>query len=1040
MHPRRLPDTGLPLLARPRHASREPRGAWLLAGILAIGWAGAASATPATGAGARLSISGWVLDETSSPVAGARVELHEPVRSLADDVSRLASGAEPEPVATSRTDLDGRFRIEVPAPGPWRLRVLAPPRPERWFDLAPVVRPVVVELALRSATGPSSGSRGDLLLELRSGGRRVAGAVLLAGEPRRPVAITAGDGVCRLPAVAPREPLFVRSPDGWVMQVTVADPDGGGSEIELPPTRELTGRLVDAAGGRPPARGWVWPRGEPWNATEADGIGGFRLRIPAGGSPPRIEADIEADAVGFETASVVVEPQAGPVRIALRRATRLTGAVLDLEGRPLAEAHLRIAARPTVPPRAEASGAGRRTSGAAAGPRSPDAPPRLLGTTDPDGRFDLHLPGGGRYTVSIERPGYGTRRLPELVLAAGESQDLGAIRLAPLVELAGRVVTRSGAAVAGAAVESRGEAESSASAVAHSGEDGRFVLSALPMGTKVMLQASHPRFATRESGPIEVTRGAALEIVLEPGAVVRGRVEATDGRPLPGATVRARLDEGLPSGGDDDLRRQPREAEAHSDERGDFELTGLPAGSLTLEATAVGYRTARRIGVQVEPGAETPETLFTLAPAAGVRGRVLLPEGGPASGARVTAVLGDQQSAGDDVASTVADDDGAFELAGLPIGEALILAERDGYAAAGAAVDLRSGDQRIELTLRPGLTLAGQVTDGRGEPVSGALVEVAGAPPFPARSSGTSRPDGSFHLGGLIPGSHRLTVSARGFVRADLEVTIPAHDPPPVVVRLEAGCVLRGLFLGVDTAELQGAEVGAVADDGTVLTGSISRAGAYEIDGLRPGAWTVVGSLHGGARQARAPIEVAPGTASLEVDLELGSGVRLSGTVRLAGQPWAGARVQVLGPGAHAAAAVVDERGGFDITGLEPGQARLVVHDAARAVDYSQPIVLAADLDVAIELAAAPVAGLLRDAQGEPVEAGAIVLRPLDGAGGGELRRLTDAAGRFLFPWVVAGEYSVVGIAGDGRRTVPEPLHHEGSGPGEELVLALPPL
>jgi hypothetical protein len=105
-------------------------------------------------------------------------------------------------------------------------------------------------------------------------------------------------------------------------------------------------------------------------------------------------------------------------------------------------------------------------------------------------------------------------------------------------------------------------------------------VSAGPVRVRVQTPSGRSGGAELELAPGEVRD---VDLVLEPGATVEGRVVDARNRPVPGASVFV-----LTSGG------SPPQPEATTDAAGLFRLTGLPAGMRLLRLVAPGYTPAER--------------------------------------------------------------------------------------------------------------------------------------------------------------------------------------------------------------------------------------------------------------------------------------------------------------------------------------------------------------------------------------------------------------------------------------------------------------
>ncbi|HYN21950.1 MAG TPA: carboxypeptidase-like regulatory domain-containing protein, partial [Thermoanaerobaculia bacterium] len=93
----------------------------LLTPLVFVLLAALAGAAPQTS----IPVSGLIQDPGGAPLAGARVLLLPTVSTAEGSRLELAGQADPEPVKTATTLADGRFRIEAPAAGMWKIAVQA---------------------------------------------------------------------------------------------------------------------------------------------------------------------------------------------------------------------------------------------------------------------------------------------------------------------------------------------------------------------------------------------------------------------------------------------------------------------------------------------------------------------------------------------------------------------------------------------------------------------------------------------------------------------------------------------------------------------------------------------------------------------------------------------------------------------------------------------------------------------------------------------------------------------------------------------------
>ncbi len=292
------------------------------------------------------------------------------------------------------------------------------------------------------------------------------------------------------------------------------------------------------------------------------------------------------------------------------------------------------------------------------------------GSSDENGRYRFARLPAGRYAISIYRDEYEPVVAEGIEVRPGQQRDLPAVVLQPRPDawVEGRVLDAdTGAPIVGAGVRVGGPPVSTLLYL--TGPDGRFRARTAPVETRIYVDfpgSTHDYLRgadtvtwvrkegrllaqiTEDKGkpssrelhpkPGEVITG--VDLYLRRGAEVVGTVMGPDGNrwcaqsrydPYPPSRERvaATLD---PAWVVDFRRALPG---AHVDESGAFWMPGLYPG---VPIILTVFDTDLEVGgaVQVTPEADEPtEVVIYLDPAARVRGRVLMPDGKPAAGARV---------------------------------------------------------------------------------------------------------------------------------------------------------------------------------------------------------------------------------------------------------------------------------------------------------------------------------------------------------------------------------------------------------------------
>lgn len=249
-------------------------------------------------------------------------------------------------------------------------------------------------------------------------------------------------------------------------------------------------------------------------------------------------------------------------------------------------------------------------------PAGGERPRSARGTAGDDGRYELHLPTMGKWTITFTTEGGGALSR-ELEIAAGPAATLDVEF--PNLALRGRVVDREGQPVSGLYVRAspaeqvaRGDGPTS-SANVQSAADGSFVLDALAPGTyDVSAQAaggptSDQRWGrTQRRGVVLPADGRAPELVLvvDRAGRVTGTVVGIGGAPQGRARVSLQP---LDPAGD------ARGGQATADEAGRFALGGLAPGTYVARAAHESGVTREPRRIEVRAG-EKSEVQLVLQP------------------------------------------------------------------------------------------------------------------------------------------------------------------------------------------------------------------------------------------------------------------------------------------------------------------------------------------------------------------------------------------------------------------------------------------
>ena len=548
-------------------------------------------------------VNGVVLSPDGEPVAGASVSLRrESQGGRMGMLMALMGGFE-----TRLSQDGGRFSLPGPAPGE-QVRVEA--SAQGWlsatsepFTVAPGKSFDDVEVRLRRGATLEGVVRGD-------DGQPVEGALVRAvpaGEGsnswqvRRALSgadpsVTSSEGRFVLPRLEPGKLVVQVDHEDFLQSrlddVEVEDGKTVTRDFALVRGLEIHGTIV-GPGGEPVMGAEISARlakGEGSSAPRPGGLTGSRSesatsaadgtfavkRLTAG------EWNLHAEADGFADADVV-SSRAGArgVTLRLERAFTISGTVRAEDGEALGAVQMQLVKQ--VEKGEEQAGWTR--SGA-------------------DGSFVFEDVRAGDYVLRTSQGwGAGAVNVPDTEIPVSAGQTGVELIVKRGLEISGSVFDDEGNPIAQGWVNaSLLVSEDGTTTGRNRGgqiQQGSFNVSGLGAG-RYRLQLS----AAARSTTVEVDAGTTdLEVRFPAGGTVSGAVRHADGTPAKGVSVWAALDGTTSS--------------AQTDERGEFRLVGVPAGTVTVEAigTVDGKRhTCRREGVDVGVGGVVTGIDLELAP------------------------------------------------------------------------------------------------------------------------------------------------------------------------------------------------------------------------------------------------------------------------------------------------------------------------------------------------------------------------------------------------------------------------------------------
>jgi hypothetical protein len=796
-------------------------------------------------------LAGSVVDDEGRAVAGADVRIDEHAPEAA-----IRYGGNPEGLAVRTTSrANGTFRIDVL---PRRAHVVKVTR--AGYAPASLVAeklpPAAIKSGLRivlsrgqSAAGrvveketsePIAGAELRLVLSSRAAIPQWARGGEDEPEGAEFAAVSNADGSYRFEHLPPGKfELSVRA-EGYAPQRVpgLAVAEGRAATfgvLSLERGAIVEGEVVDRdeqplAGAtvfvHPPAGAGVRGEAALRYAAEAEetreGVSGNDGRFSVRGLTPGATADVTVRREGFVTQTLprVELPPSAPLRIVLEPSARVSGRVVDDRGEAIPGAVVTV--------------------------RAPDAalPVGLEGRlveTDAAGAFVLHDLAAGRVAISAIARGY--LSADPLLLDLGvrtNVQDVElTLRRGATVE--GLVLTPSGQPATAARVTLRGTLtpermlEREIAGFARTDGEGRYRLEGIGAGPQT-LAASQEGYQSAIRDMVVQPGQNQLDFRLAEGLSVGGRVTDSGGAPVAGAGV------SLMTSGPGAMRNEMSAAD------GTFRFPGVEPGRFVVSAQKQGYSTARQELQLADRAVEDLELQLRLGGGA-ITGQIsgLTPRDLP--NLQVTASK--RPYAGmDGLRDGHADERFAYRIEGVFPGDWSVTARLPDGRQAQRSVTIAEGqgDVQVDLEFARGVTLSGRVLRA-GTPVADAMLQASGAA---GTSSGSATTDanGAFHIEGLQPDTHKVTVTVpQSGLRHErmvaltsdqtIEIELPTARVSGHAIDAATGAPLAGVVV---TAEAEGTAGGFPPRATTDATG------AFTLQGLGRGQFRLAGSKDGYAR------------------------------------------------------------------------------------------------------------------------------------------------------------------------------------------------
>lgn len=574
---------------------------------------------------------------------------------------------------------------------------------------------------------------------------------------------------------------------------------------------QVSGTVTDARTGTPLAGAEVELRGEDDGFASAQTQDDGRYSLPLGPGTFTLRVADERH-LSASIALRVAEGQQVVQDVALQAGNALSGRVVDGRGAPIAGASVHV----EVADNREVEGTAHTA------------------TTDGEGRFALQGLSDG----------------PQVIVASAADHP----ELSQPLSLPSREVTltmRDGTVIEGevqgpqgplssARVEVAPAADVRGGAVASAQTDdrGHFRVGGLTAGAATVVALAEG-LAPSDPVSLEVQDGqtARVQITLQPGLEIRGKVVDDQGAPIGEAMI---------EGYADTTTRAPlpgRNASATSGADGSFVLRGLHAGTYFV----YGYRDGLSQSAPLPIAAGSRALTLTLSRGARIAGRVVSRSGAPVRRFTVE---------GQDFRTP----DGAFLLKDVASESAEIFVEGP-FPTRRVPVKLRAGETTSvgDIVVDDGEELRGLVRSPEGRPAPG--VQVTALPPGLDPSGGEPSPDdeplldsprtittdaeGRFAFPHLRPGTYLVQASSPSAASAPLHASSKGGE---VVLDLLPGATLHGRATLADGTPVP--EGVAIYVAGALTAQARVVEGVFELSGLPAGEGQLM--VTGGSRASRA--------------------------------------------------------------------------------------------------------------------------------------------------------------------------------------------
>jgi protocatechuate 3,4-dioxygenase beta subunit len=373
-------------------------------------------------------------------------------------------------------------------------------------------------------------------------------------------------------------------------------------------------------------------------------------------------------------------------------------------------------------------------------------------------------------------------------------------------------------------------------------DDGSFVLEGIKPGmTQVVVNA--PGYTTTRVPNIEVEDGKTapdVEVDVETGAKLTGRVTGPDGSALSGVSVR--IDQ---MAGGRVMRFDSNDNSATTDPSGEYTIETLDPGEKTFTFSRGGYIAQQKtVTIAAGKGSRLDVQMST-----GVRatGFVVSDGGAPIADATVRALSASEMDGGREGRS---DANGAFSIEGLAPGHYTFNAAKNGYTAGMVRdVDIATSGP-VRVVLKSGGVITGHVNGLTAQELEQTTVYASGAGTAGGPMGGSTAPvdaGGNFRIEGAPSGTVRISARTGAMFggssksAAAKTVELEPGGTAQVDIDFKSSTIIRGRVTrnGAAVPNAQVMFIPRGARSQTSASTAADADGRYELSGLDDGTYTV---------------------------------------------------------------------------------------------------------------------------------------------------------------------------------------------------------